>query len=409
MADSRMMSRGSAVSEQKCPACGGPMIFDPVSGKMLCEYCGTSVDIEAAGPQNAAGTAQQASPAAGAAAAAAGTASAAAGTDSAAAGAGEDEYGEDQTTVGGFDFQSLTDQVTDENAEDLPVYNCKSCGAEIIAPPSQVALTCPYCGNNIVLTDKVTGKLRPDGVIPFRITAKELPAAMQKFYQGKVLLPKRFFSDSTMGHVTGVYVPFWVFSGKVEGTLDFVGSKSKSHQEGDYEVTETRRFSMSRNISIPFENLPVDASGRVDDALMDSMEPFNMKEAKPFDMRYLAGFTADRFDVAKNDIESRAKKRMLTTAAGIAASNVAGYYGVRRTGGDVKLNLNAKYLLFPIYLFDIKHDKKKYSFAVNGQTGKVVGEIPTDKTVSRNYFLVRAAAVVGGVMLLAVIKYLLGA
>ena len=403
MADAKMLSRG--ISEQKCPACGGPMVFDPVSGKMLCEYCGTKVDI--AETQEAAESSGNGSAgAAGAAGAAAGAAGAAAGAGAASAAGGSEA---EATAVGGFDFQNLSDQVTDENAEDLPIYNCKSCGAEIIAPPSQIALTCPYCGNNIVLTDKVTGKLRPDGVIPFKITAKQLPASMQNFYKGKVLLPKRFFSDSTMGHVTGVYVPFWVFSGKAEGTIDFVGDKSSSHRQGDYEITETSRYAMSRKISIPFKNLPVDASGRVDDALMDSMEPFDMNEAKPFDMRYLAGFTADRFDVAKNDIESRAKKRMLNTAAGIALANVAGYSNVRRTGGEVNLNLDAKYLLFPIYLFDIKHDKKNYSFAVNGQTGKVVGEIPTDKTVSRNYFLVRAAAVVGGIMLLALIKYLLGA
>ena len=177
------------IKEQKCPACGAALRFDPTQGKMVCDYCGTVLEIEAA----------------------------------------EAFEPEGETTLEGFDFSSLNEQATDDNADALPIYNCESCGAELIAPAEQAAMTCPYCGNNIVLTNKVSGKLRPDGVLPFKIEAKSLPGLLTNFYKDKILLPKNFFSDSRMGKVTGVYVPFWMFDGTMKGMLRFSGKKTHQY------------------------------------------------------------------------------------------------------------------------------------------------------------------------------------
>ena len=370
------------LKEQKCPACGGSSRFDPVKGKLVCEYCGTVFDIPVPETKEQAGNAGR--PGA----------------------AGQEEGG---TKLEGFDFNSLNSMVTDPNAEALPVYNCVSCGAEVIAPAEQIALTCPYCRNNIVLTNKVSGKLRPNGIIPFRISSKELPAAVQKFYKGKVLLPRRFFSDSTMGNVTGVYVPFWIFTGRVRGDVDFNGMKTSTQRQGNYEITDTSHYILSRRVGMSFENVPVDASGKIDDALMDSLEPFELNDVKPFDMRYLAGFTADRFDVAKDTIADRAKQRMMRSAESIASANIGGGYGsVTKRGGSLHLDIDAKYLLLPVYLFDIMFNGKNYHFAVNGQSGKVVGELPTDWGVSLTYFLVRMLGVAAAILLLCIRGYLAG-
>lgn len=215
----------SQIAEQKCPACGAPLRFDPASGKLVCDYCGTTTEVKpegkkpmkkpgAASGKPEAGTAQNGHTA--------GQSDIGAGAPqgSQSTGQGQSVSSTDNNidssadSIEGFDFANITDSVTVPDASNLPVYNCVSCGAEVIAPSEQVALTCPYCGNNIVLTDKVSGKLRPDGVIPFRIQAKDLPDAVNHFYRDKKLLPRRFFSESTMSRVTGVYVPFWVFNGR---------------------------------------------------------------------------------------------------------------------------------------------------------------------------------------------------
>ena len=215
MADEKIRPAGAAQAasqqtQMKCPACGGSTRFDPVKGAMICEYCGTVTLIPTEKKEEKKEDKQGAE-------------------------------GAESVSMQGFDFKSLNDQATDLNAENLPVYSCVSCGAEVIAPAEQIALTCPYCRNNIVLTDKVSGKLRPDAVIPFRITTKELPAAMNRFYKGKVLLPKRFFSDSTMGNVTGVYVPFWIFSGKIGGKMSYNAHTTSTTRRGNYEDTNHQK------------------------------------------------------------------------------------------------------------------------------------------------------------------------
>lgn len=354
------------IVEQKCRQCGGAMRFDPKKGKLVCDYCGTVIDVNSSAQDT-------------------------------------------QTELGGFDFNALNDQATVADAADLPVYNCESCGAEVIAPPEQAALTCPYCANNIVLTDKVSGKLRPDGVIPFRLTAKELPDAMQRYYKNKALLPKNFFSESRMGRITGVYVPFWVFSGRLSGTLDYRATRVSKHRSGDYEVTDTDHYRLTRDVSMSFEDMPVDASAKIRNDLMDPLEPFDMSEVKPFDMSYLAGFTADRFDEAKSDIASRAENRMRTTAEAVADSQAGrGYSTANRCGGSLRADIKAKYLLLPVYLFHISHGGKDYDFAVNGQTGKVVGTLPIDKGVSRTYFLVRMLGCAAAVAAISLATYFMG-
>ena len=354
------------VMEQKCASCGAPLRFDPEMGKLVCDSCG----------------AKQAIP---------------------------EELQIGDVELDGFDFEAMTGHATDGNAENLPVYNCVSCGAEVIAPAEQIATTCPYCGNNIVLTDKVAGKLRPDGLIPLRINKKQLPDAINRFYKGKALLPKNFFSEHTMGKVTGVYVPFWMFSGHIDGTLRFRAETVSMFRQGDYQVTQTHHYQVMRDADLSFRNVPVDASGRIADSLMDSLEPFDIADAKPFDMRYLAGFTADRFDLAKGDVAERARRRMIASAESAVSSTLTHYSNVRRAGGSLHSKLSARYMLLPVYLFSISHGGKDYAFAVNGQTGKVMGELPISKAVSGRYFWVRMGAAAAAVAAAFFAKYLMGA
>ena len=334
----------SHITEQKCPNCGAPMRFDPASGMLVCDNCGNKVDVS----EKPSGAAAATPP--------------------------------EESEFAGLDFNTLQAQAIDPDAEDLPIYNCVSCGAEVIAPPEQVALTCPYCRNNIVLTGKVSGKLRPNGVIPFKIKSEDLPAAVRKYYRGKKLLPRGFFTDATMGKVTGVYVPFWVFTGKMSGRINYNATNSRSYRRGDYIITETDHYRLARDAALDFRDLPVDA-----------------------------GFTADRFDQTSSDMAERAKKRMTNSALSLlSAECTSGYQGSSPTSHKLQADLDARYLLFPVYMFDINHEGKNYHFAVNGQTGRVVGDLPVSKGTMVTYFLAHAGILSGALVALQVILYMLG-
>ena len=364
--------------EQKCPACTAAMRYDPGLGKMVCDYCGTTVDIKQEAPAPA-----EEKPA--------------------------DEAKTSEAAIEGFNFAALNSSAESVGPASLPVYTCVSCGADLIVPAAQATLTCPYCGNNIVLSEKVSGPLRPNGVIPFTIAPDSLPAAVRRYYKDKKLLPRGFFSNASIGEITGVYVPFWVFSGTLSGRMLFSAEKSGTKRRGDYLITETDHYELVRDCGLSFQGIPVDTSGRIDDALMDSLEPFDLRAVQPFDVRYLAGYTAERFDQKKSDIANRAEGRMRQTAANVIAPLAGpGYSGVRSSGGSMRADMDAKYLLFPVYLFDLEFDNKKYPFAVNGQTGKVVGEVPESTATAWRYFLKKTGIVAGTLIAFSVAKYMLG-
>ena len=360
------------IHEQKCPKCSGPLRFDPKKGKLICDYCDSEFDVD----KTNTGTNKEAK----------------------------------QDIMEGFDFESLMTKASSQDSRDLPIYVCKSCGAEIIATTESFSMICPFCQNNVVLTDKISGNMRPDGIIPFKITKDVLPDYVNNYYKDMKFLPKNFFSHNTMGKVTGIYVPFWVFNGKAEGNVIYTGEKSAgSSRNGDY-ITETYDvYKLSRDVSLEFKDVPIDASEKMDDELMDSMEPFDMSECKKFDYGYLAGYAADRFDVPAKNIAERAEKRMCNTAASLAKRKVAGEYSsISYLGSNLKAKLDAKYILMPIYQFNLEFDGKEYNFAVNGQTGKIIGRLPYDKGRKAIYFAVRAVGLFFAALLLFIIKYFLG-
>lgn len=355
----------SSVLEQKCPKCGAATHFDPKKKLLVCDYCDSTFPFDIDKVKAA-------------------------------------------SLTDGFRFEDFRRGYEQPDAAKLPVYICKSCGAELIAPAEQISLSCPYCRNNIVLSDKVSGNLRPDGVIPFSVSADELPSRLTEFYSDKKLLPKNFFSEAALSGVTGVYVPFWLFSGTVDGEASFVTSRTARHSEGNYSVTETAYYEVTSNVHAVFKDVPVDASRRISDEMMDSLEPFDMSLARPFDPGYLAGYTADRFDSPSEDIEARAKERIEATADRLLASQAGNYDKVRRSGGNLTTALTARYYLLPVYIFKLKYMGRSYPFAVNGQSGRIVGQLPDVKLLQRSYFIKRFLPIAGGVIGAFIAKYYLG-
>ncbi|MBR4776660.1 MAG: hypothetical protein IK007_03500 [Lachnospiraceae bacterium] len=360
------------IKEQKCPNCGGTVRFVPEKGKLVCEFCDTEFEIKSESTNY--------------------------------------DHSSVNGIINGFDFRKFYEGVPKDDSQSLPIYYCKSCGAEVIAASEEASLTCPYCSNKIVLSDKVAGNMRPNGIIPFKIAKADLKKHLDKFYEDKKLLPKNFFSESKMEMVTGVYVPFWLFNGTIYGKYNYTGKKVRSHVSGDLRITETETYDVFRSGGVAFKDIPLDASEKIDDALMDSILPYDFSEVKDFNYQYLAGFAADRFDVPGRSLQERAQKRMELTAKNKVNAMVSSQYtSIALNNYTLQANdIDVRYILLPVYFFSIKSGDTDYKFAVNGQTGKVVGELPIDEKASRHYMLKKAAIPAAVVALYYILSYFLG-
>ena len=335
----------SQITNYKCPACGGPLRFAGDSGKLQCDYCGSSYDIKE--------FEKTARPA-----------------DEKAAEAFQKKSGETWDT-------SDIDGQWGADAAGLKTYSCPSCGAELICDANTAATSCPYCGNNAIVPGQFAGDLKPDFVIPFKLDKQDAVDALKKHYKGKYLLPKAFSRQNHIEEVQGVYVPFWLFDGTADADVRFHATRESSHRDGDYEVTTTRHYDVRRAGSVEFERVPVDASKRMPDDMMDSIEPFDYGELKKFSMAFLPGFLADRYDVSVEECARRADERCSNTVVDMLESTVTGYTTCSMESKTVNLKRGkVHYALLPVWLLTTKWNGKNFLFAMNAQSGKMVGDLP---------------------------------
>ncbi len=332
----------STLQQYKCPCCDGAIEFDTQSQKMACPYCGTEFEMETLM-------------------------------------AYDQEL--NTATADNMNWDVAAGGTWQEGETDgLRVYSCNSCGGEIVGDETLGATSCPFCGNPVVMMGQFAGDLKPDYVIPFKLDKKAAKEALKKHYMGKKLLPKAFKSQNHIDEVKGVYVPFWLFDTDADAHIRYKGTRIRTWSDSSYRYTETSFYNITRAGSIGFERVPVDGSTKFDDTLMESIEPFNFNEAVDFQTAYLAGFLADKYDVDAQQSIERANERIRRSTADAFASTVNGYATVTPVTSNIALqNGVAKYALYPVWLLNTTWNGQKYTFAMNGQTGKLVGDLPLDK------------------------------
>ena len=347
------------VTNYQCPACTGPLHFAGGSGKLECEYCGTSYDvaeIEAlyAEKEEKASAAQQAADEKNAA---------------------QRQASSDEST---WDTSGFCEDWGAEG-DGMRAYGCPSCGAELICDENTAATSCPYCGNPTVVPGQFSGQLRPDLIIPFKLSKEDAVKALKDHYKGKIFLPKSFTQENHVQEIQGVYVPFWMFDGEAEGDARYEATRSHTYRSGDYEITETEHYDIYRAGSISFERIPVDASSKMSDDYMDSIEPYDYQDLKPFSTAYLPGFLADKFDMTVDQCRQRADQRCEGTLEAVLCNTVTGYdaCSLKQKTASLKRG-KVHYALMPVWMLNTKWDGKDFLFAMNGQTGKMVGELPVN-------------------------------
>jgi hypothetical protein len=186
--------------------------------------------------------------------------------------------------------------------------------------------------------------------------------------------------------------------------MRYKATKVRHWSDSSYNYTETSYFAVMRGGKIAFEHVPVDGSSKLADDMMESLEPYDYKEAVDFQTAYFAGYMADKFDVSEEDSFKRANERVKNASADAFRSTVQGFTTVTPDGGSiVTQDGKAEYVMYPLWLLNTKWNGEKYTFAMNGQTGKFVGNLPVDKSKA-NQILFKTAGIVA--LIAFVVQYL---
>ncbi|MCU9615334.1 TFIIB-type zinc ribbon-containing protein [Caldibacillus lycopersici] len=308
------------VIHYKCPNCGDDMVFDSESGMLSCHSCGRKDNIE------------------------------------------------------NFSEEYITTAFSDGEAKE---YQCENCGAVLITDADTTATTCSFCGAGVVLADRLSGTLAPTKVIPFSISKEEAIQAFHAWCKKGLLTPKGFMSADRIKSITGMYVPFWFYDLNSDIKVQAVGTKVRHYSRGEYDYTETLYFEVFRDITLDYVKVPVDASEKMHDELMDRLEPYHYDQLKDFKTPYLAGYIAEKYNYDANELLPRAKAKVADYIESFIQSTMAGYTGVNYRKKEISTEKTQSfYVLLPVWMVSYDYQKAEHIFAMNGQTGKVVGKPP---------------------------------
>ena len=280
-----------------------------------------------------------------------------------------------------------------EKVEDLTValpeldeYSCTNCGAHLLSEGNAAATFCLYCKSPTIIKDRFSGDFHPRYVIPFKITQEKAKSMYFAWIKKRFFAPHSFKTATEVDNIRGMYAPYWLFDCKVSGYVEGEGRTSRTWTSGNYRITETQHYFVKRSGYADYTRIPVDGSEHLDDSLMEGIEPYDFSELKDFALEYMSGSLAEKYDVdqvaALPAMEPRAKGFLETSL------NKSGRQYTSYTPRVSRCSVNDKkaaYAMLPIYILTNLHKGKAHTFILNGQTGKIYGETPTDQ-VKRLFF-----------------------
>ncbi|MBO6046478.1 MAG: hypothetical protein J6P61_01875 [Erysipelotrichaceae bacterium] len=328
------------IIEYKCPACGGALAFDSHSQKLKCPYCDSEYDVETFDPNQ-------------------------------------------------MSHSAISHSQTEEADPLVKAYVCQSCAGEILTDINTGATICPYCGNKVIVPSQFEGKFEPEFIVPFQFDRRQAKDAYREHMEHLDFIPDIFKADARFDEITGLYVPFWVFDVTTEGAAKYNAVMTRSYISGDFNVQETRHFVVNRHGKFEFNKIPADASRKMNDQLMDSLEPISFFKVKQFERGYMAGYYASRYDVSEEECRMRIQDRINSTTKAALDATVTGYSSYSSTGYQINiLDTKGHYALYPVWILNVKWNNDIYTFAMNGETGKLVGSFPFDQKAFNRYVLI---------------------
>lgn len=357
----------STVIHYKCPNCGADMAFDTQTGLLRCGSCGRTDNIEQmAGNKHA--------------------------------GAGDVSYNMDEEDIraanSGFEYNYADPSDKDEQASystfqgnEATEYHCNNCGAVLITDTQTTATTCSFCGAGVVLGDRLSGSLAPSKVIPFTINKVQAQEAFKKWCKKGLLTPGDFMTADRIKNITGIYVPFWLYDMNGRGEAEATCTRVRTYTHGDWIYTETKYYHVWRKVDLNYNQIPCDASKKMEDTMMDKLEPYQYGNLKDFNMPYLAGYIAEKYDFTDEQMLPRIKQRVGGYVDSYLRSTIAGYTTVNIHRKDINVRKKqAHYTLMPVWMVCYDYRQAEHIFAMNGQTGKIVGKPPLSKAKIAAWF-----------------------
>lgn len=343
-----------SVYNYKCPNCSASLLYDPNKEKLTCDYCSSEFTREEI-----------------------------------------DKYLKDNPDK----IESLegNENISASKVDDeykIKGYTCNNCAAEVVTDETTLTTFCYYCHSPVVITDRAKGDFHPDLVIPFKYNKKSAEEKFLNWASKKRYVSKSFYSDSQLEKITGLYLPYWSVDVDLDVNIEATGYKKSVETRGDQRITKTEDYKVNKNGNIIIEYINELAYKKVDKKLLNSIEPFDLNDAKPFKIFYLNGYFSETYDIDKESISPIIENRINEYKNNLVNSMLSEFtsYNLHKKNMN-EVGRKWNYALLPTWMLTYDYNGKKYIYAMNGQTGNTFGELPLDKSLIRRDATITAVIV----------------
>lgn len=369
----------------KCPNCGSNLKFNPEIQKLGCDFCGASFDpslfnsaVDELVKENTAPVSErqpvQAQPEA--------------------AAQQPQQYQQPQEEIVTEVSEAIgpseqASQTAPSHMEEQVEFVCNSCGARVVTDKNTSATFCAFCGSPALVGQRLTNEFKPQYMIPFKVSREKAEKAFMKWAGGGKWTPFGFVSKKNITKLTGLYVPFWLFN--IKAHIDIEASAQDISYSGEYRTT--KYYQVTRKGDVEWKNIPLDGETRIDDKLMEAIEPFDFEKLIPYDYDYIPGFYADRYDQDAQALAKRATDRGISGMDDIIKTSIGKKYDRHKITKNQSMitSMAAHYALLPVWFMAYKYHNKMYYFAMNGQTGEVAGKVPVSTVKKTGFFFIALA------------------
>lgn len=260
-------------------------------------------------------------------------------------------------------------------------FSCTQCGGEIYTTDNEAAAFCSYCGASSILTERIINEKCPNYIIPFKKTKEDCKKAYRRKMRKAFFAPKELRDSKNIDSFKGIYMPFWVYDMVQDGPMSL--NAKRSHRRGDYIITDHYKVTGEMNSNIQVNTY--DASRNFYDEISGALAPYDMKDKKVFTPSMLSGFYAEAANVSENVYEEDSSMFMRR----VNGKKIRNIKPLRKYemdsdligGGNQLPTPYAKKVdraMFPVWFLSYKNKDRIAYAAVNGQTGKVVADMPVD-------------------------------
>lgn len=259
----------------------------------------------------------------------------------------------------------------------LTLFTCGGCGAELRGTEDSQVGFCPYCGGQSLLqTAKDSGSVT-ENVLPFQISREKCGELFRDYTRKVRYLPKELKDAAHLESFTGIYMPYYEYD--VELGASHIQGEKVVESNSRYEVVNT--YQIDAEVDGNYCGVPFDASRYFDDEIAARALPFDMSKERPFNAAYLSGFYADASTVPPETYEQDAETQASKDIVEEVSERVLAQDGIKvdAKASSVEARTRGHHsALLPLWFLTWRKEDRVAYAVVNGESGKVVSDLPVD-------------------------------